>query len=76
MYLWSNPNLPHWQRLALGVFYLPVLFWWWITGKPIYLASGTTQRAVDFACTCAAIEGYPDTKVLNPACIVHGSQSH
>ncbi len=37
MWLWSNPDLPHWQRLLLGVYYLPLLFWWWLTGKTICL---------------------------------------
>lgn len=38
--------------------------------------SGLTQRAVDIACTCAAIEGITHTKVLNPDCPLHGSQYH
>lgn len=37
MYLWSNPDLPHWQRLLLGVVYLPMLFWWWLVGNQIRL---------------------------------------
>lgn len=48
MYLWSNPDLPHWQRLLLGIVYLPILFWWWLCGKPIYLGN-TTTVAVDWA---------------------------
>ena len=40
MYLWSNPSIPHLQRLVLGVYYLPLLFWWWLTGKPIELGLG------------------------------------
>jgi len=46
MYLWSNPDLPHWQRLLLGIIYLPMLFWWWLVGNPIQL-SRRTQDALD-----------------------------
>jgi hypothetical protein len=36
-YLWCNPDMPHYQRLLLGVVYLPMLFWWWLVGNPIIL---------------------------------------
>lgn len=36
-FLWSNPDLPHWKRLSCFWFYLPCLFWRFITGKPVFL---------------------------------------
>jgi hypothetical protein len=44
MYLWCNPDMKHWQRLVLGVVYLPMLFWWWLVGNPIYLGSPTSNH--------------------------------
>jgi len=43
MYLWSNPDLPHWQRLLLGLPYLALLFWWWLVGNPICLYCRSKQ---------------------------------
>jgi len=53
-YLWCNPNMKTWQRLALGAFYLPMLFWWWLVGNPIVLLD--KEKAPDgfilHSCNC------------------------
>jgi len=36
-WLWSSPSLPHWQRLLLFWFYIPLLVWRFLIGKPVLL---------------------------------------
>ena len=36
-YLWSSPDLKHWKRLSLFWFFLPILFYRFIVGKPVLL---------------------------------------
>jgi hypothetical protein len=67
MYLWSNPNIPNWQRLLLGAFYLPILFWWWLVGNPIFLGSRRTPHAPDGAFACANC-GYLATDKVCTGC--------
>ena len=43
-YLWSEPDFKHWQRLSLFWFYLPVLIWRFLIGKPVLLAEKRTTN--------------------------------
>jgi hypothetical protein len=37
-YLWSNPDLPHWQRLLLSPLYIIFLIWCVLIGKHVVVA--------------------------------------
>ena len=36
-YLWSCPDLPHWKRLAFFWFFIPMLLWYYLLGKPVLI---------------------------------------
>jgi hypothetical protein len=44
MYLWSNPTMPAYLRLPLGVLYIPLLLWWWLTGQPIEIGRESNEK--------------------------------